>query len=241
MAFSTLLVLCAMAANLTFRLWLVKHLPRDGPILGGLATGVSIQVLGTTFKYVAAALTEWECWRTDTQHEDALIAKVFVFEVVNNYSSLFYLAFFGKVLGKVVGVDVPTSEACNLYLGKVEGVDVPTSEACKVHPPPPPFPTPTHKHAHTQHPFFSLSPIAKQNQLGKVVGVDVPTSEACDRGSECLYDLEFQLGSILFAKCVLEEEKRREEGGGGVLKEPVLFSKFANATPGKRCEYNISR
>jgi len=36
-----------------------------------------------------------------------------------------------------------------------------------------------------------------------VVGVDVPTSEACDRGSECLYDLEFQLGSILFAKAIL--------------------------------------
>jgi hypothetical protein len=87
-----------MGFNLALRFWLSKLLPRDGPIVGGLATGLTIQLLGVAFKRIAlaltedgrgrrtveaggTALTEWECWRTDAQHEDALIAKTFLFEV----------------------------------------------------------------------------------------------------------------------------------------------------------------
>lgn len=41
--------------------------------------------------------TQWENYRTKTDYEDALIYKVFLFEFVNSYGSLFYLAFFRQV------------------------------------------------------------------------------------------------------------------------------------------------
>ena len=42
---------------------------------------------------VAAALSLRENHRTDTEYEDALISKLFLFQFVNFYSSFFYIAF----------------------------------------------------------------------------------------------------------------------------------------------------
>lgn len=88
MLLSTALVMAAMAANYVLRLRVEARLPEQGPIVAGLVTGVTIQIMGVAFRGLAGALTEWECWRTASEHEDALIAKIFVFEVWNNYSSL---------------------------------------------------------------------------------------------------------------------------------------------------------
>ena len=38
-------------------------------------------------------LNDREKHRTDTEYEDALISKTFVFQLINSYSSLVYLAF----------------------------------------------------------------------------------------------------------------------------------------------------
>lgn len=54
---------------------------------------VLILILGTVYKAIARKLTEWENHRTDTQFEDALIAKTFIFCFVNSFATLFYLAF----------------------------------------------------------------------------------------------------------------------------------------------------
>ena len=43
---------------------------------------------------IAIRLTDYENHRTDTDYEDSLIAKTFVFQFVNSYASLFYIAFF---------------------------------------------------------------------------------------------------------------------------------------------------
>ena len=42
---------------------------------------------------IARTLNDWENHRTDTQYEDALIGKTFMFQFVNSYISLFYIAF----------------------------------------------------------------------------------------------------------------------------------------------------
>lgn len=42
---------------------------------------------------VAIRLTDYENHRTDTQYEDSLIAKTFIFQFVNSFASLFYIAF----------------------------------------------------------------------------------------------------------------------------------------------------
>ncbi|RYH14491.1 hypothetical protein EON65_33545, partial [archaeon] len=48
---------------------------------------------------VANALSERENHRTDTQYEDSMIAKIFIFQFVNSYASFFYLAFIAQFVG----------------------------------------------------------------------------------------------------------------------------------------------
>ena len=46
------------------------------------------------YKYVAEWLTNLECPRTFTDYEDSYTSKVFLFQFINFYSSLIYIAFF---------------------------------------------------------------------------------------------------------------------------------------------------
>mmetsp|Transcript_16737 Transcript_16737/g.28381 ORF Transcript_16737/g.28381 Transcript_16737/m.28381 type:complete len:742 (+) Transcript_16737:144-2369(+) len=64
-----------------------------GGIIAGIANAVLIQVLNAAYSFVAIRLTEYENHRTDTEYEDFLIGKTFVFQFVNSFASLFYLAF----------------------------------------------------------------------------------------------------------------------------------------------------
>eukprot|EP01031_Cornospumella_fuschlensis_P034701 gene34701-42020_t len=61
--------------------------------LASLSNALLIQFLNTN------ALSEWENHRTDTDFEDSLIAKIFIFQFVNSYSSFFYLAFLAERVG----------------------------------------------------------------------------------------------------------------------------------------------
>ena len=49
--------------------------------------------MGLIYNGIAVALNDSENHRTDTDYEDALIAKTFVFQFVNSFCSLFYIAF----------------------------------------------------------------------------------------------------------------------------------------------------
>ncbi|KAL8198241.1 UNVERIFIED_CONTAM: hypothetical protein K2H54_002416 [Gekko kuhli] len=71
---------------------------------------VLILLMSQVYTSLAEKLTRWEMHRTQTQHEDAFVFKVFIFQFVNFYSSPFYVAFFkgrfvrhpgqyGKLLG----------------------------------------------------------------------------------------------------------------------------------------------
>ena len=48
---------------------------------------------------MAISMTERENHRTDTDFEDALIAKLFAFQFVNSYASFFYVAFIKNLAG----------------------------------------------------------------------------------------------------------------------------------------------
>jgi anoctamin-10/anoctamin-7 len=56
-------------------------------------TAFQIEVLNYYFSFIAIWLNDTENWRTDTEYEDGLISKAFVFQFVNAFSSLFYVAF----------------------------------------------------------------------------------------------------------------------------------------------------
>ncbi|XP_064642098.1 anoctamin-7-like isoform X3 [Lineus longissimus] len=61
---------------------------------------ILIMSLGKVYEKLAEKLTQWEMHRTQTDYEDQLIFKVFLFQFVNFYSSIFYIAFFkGRFVG----------------------------------------------------------------------------------------------------------------------------------------------
>ena len=77
----------------------VKLTPIDGisiyysRVLGSLMNALFITLFSLAFEKVAQLLTAWENPRTDTEFEDSLIAKAFLFQFVNNFFCLFYIAF----------------------------------------------------------------------------------------------------------------------------------------------------
>jgi hypothetical protein len=67
------------------------------PIISAATNFVVIQVMGVTYEGVADWLNDLENYRTDTEFNDALIIKNFVFQFVNNYFVLFYIAYLRQI------------------------------------------------------------------------------------------------------------------------------------------------
>jgi hypothetical protein len=64
-------------------------------------------------------LTDWENHRTQTEYDDALIIKNFLFEFINNYFSLFFIAF-------LLHLDVPDiPEVMSTISDEIDGVSFP--------------------------------------------------------------------------------------------------------------------
>ncbi|KAJ5072502.1 ngep-related [Anaeramoeba ignava] len=73
-----------------------RHLPTNEMIGYSIATGVCIFVLNYLFQKVAPLLNDWENHRTDTDYENALIVKFFLFQFINSFTALFCIAFIAK-------------------------------------------------------------------------------------------------------------------------------------------------
>lgn len=70
------------------------------PVTAGLLNLVCIVILNMMYDRLAVWLTEMELQRTQTQFDDSLALKIYIFQFVNYYSSIFYIAFFkGKFVG----------------------------------------------------------------------------------------------------------------------------------------------
>eukprot|EP00644_Phytophthora_capsici_P014584 jgi/Phyca11/536486/estExt2_fgenesh1_pg.C_PHYCAscaffold_540035 len=69
----------------------------DGMQLGGAAAStvnaIQIMIMNNVYSSIAEKLNHFENHRTDTEYEDHLIGKTFLFQFVNSYASLFYVAF----------------------------------------------------------------------------------------------------------------------------------------------------
>ena len=55
--------------------------------------GIFIIIFNQIYSRLAETFTIWENHRTETEFEDALIIKTFLFQFVNSYVSLYYIAF----------------------------------------------------------------------------------------------------------------------------------------------------
>ena len=61
--------------------------------IGGISQAISIMVFNRIYQGVLVWLTDNENWKTETQYEDAAIAKDFSFKIVNAYFVCFFIAF----------------------------------------------------------------------------------------------------------------------------------------------------
>lgn len=102
MLFMICLVLASVVAVIIYRVIAREDLFKERGQVGQLMASVtstfintlSIMIMGKVYQKLAVILTEWENHRTQTSYEDALIIKLFGFQFVNSYTSLFYIAFF---------------------------------------------------------------------------------------------------------------------------------------------------
>lgn len=89
-------VLASVVAIFVFRKVLVEWDPQWGNILTAFINAIQIQILNVIYGMVSNKLNDYENHRTDSEYENALIAKTFLFKFVNSYNSLFYIAFVKK-------------------------------------------------------------------------------------------------------------------------------------------------
>eukprot|EP00968_Pinguiococcus_pyrenoidosus_P009512 scaffold736_cov254-Pinguiococcus_pyrenoidosus.AAC.36 len=64
-----------------------------GPFIPTVANAIQIQIMDMIYGAIAVKLTDGENHRTQTQYEDNLICKSFLFQCVNSYAALVYIAF----------------------------------------------------------------------------------------------------------------------------------------------------
>uniref|UniRef100_A0A1Y1MA25 Anoctamin n=2 Tax=Photinus pyralis TaxID=7054 RepID=A0A1Y1MA25_PHOPY len=70
------------------------------PVTAAVLNLICIMILNFFYTYLAERLTELELQRTQTEYDDSLALKIYMFQFVNYYSCIFYIAF---VKGKFVG------------------------------------------------------------------------------------------------------------------------------------------
>lgn len=70
------------------------------PVTTGVINLIVITVLNYLYDYLAVFLTDLEYRRTQTEYDNSLSLKIYLFQFINYYSSLFYIAFLkGKWTG----------------------------------------------------------------------------------------------------------------------------------------------
>ncbi|CAG2118177.1 unnamed protein product, partial [Medioppia subpectinata] len=106
-----MLVFIFMLAVIIYRIILVSmqsfQSPGLRPIASLIATSsgafvnlILIMSVGRVYEKLAYRLTEWEMHRTQSEFDNQLAFKVFLFQFCNFYSSIFYIAFFkGRFVG----------------------------------------------------------------------------------------------------------------------------------------------
>lgn len=102
--FSVLLYRLAVAGAIYRIVSGISGGPSIGDILvsitGAMLQLVAIIIMNKLYEFLAYKLTNWELHRTQTEYDDSFITKMYLFQFVNFYSSLFYIAFFkGNLTG----------------------------------------------------------------------------------------------------------------------------------------------
>jgi len=81
------------------------------PATAAVINLIVITILNYVYDYLAVYLTNIEYHRTQTGYEDSLTLKIYLFQFINYYSSIFYIAF---LKGKFVGYPAKYNRIFNL-------------------------------------------------------------------------------------------------------------------------------
>jgi len=91
--FMVAVTLVSMISLIIFRLVINKVTMGYG---AGVLNAIIMLLLDNVYRKLAIKLNDWENHRTNTQHEKSLIIKIFAFQFVNSFCSLFWYAFVDK-------------------------------------------------------------------------------------------------------------------------------------------------
>lgn len=120
-SFSVLLVLALTVLTSTLFLMVMRVVTTHtggvpGMVIVGVINFAMIETMNKVFIVIATRMTDWENHCTQTEYDDQLIAKLFIFQFFNSYCSFFYLAFL-EGHARVFGVkDTCPHDDCMLSL-----------------------------------------------------------------------------------------------------------------------------
>jgi len=90
-------VVAAVVAVIIFRLWSEtadnEFFNEYGSAVASFANSICIMIFNELYTGIAIKLSMWENPRTDTEYEDSLIAKLFLFKFVNSYAAMINVGF----------------------------------------------------------------------------------------------------------------------------------------------------
>jgi len=121
-----------------FRAFITRITQTMGGVVAGCINSTIIIILNMVYRKVAVYLTDWENYRTESEYENSFVVKNYMFQFVNSYISLFYIAFMkGRV--SVFGLTETCSPNCmteltiqlgalllsNIFIGQLFEVGIP--------------------------------------------------------------------------------------------------------------------
>uniref|UniRef100_A0A1I7U4D9 Anoctamin n=1 Tax=Caenorhabditis tropicalis TaxID=1561998 RepID=A0A1I7U4D9_9PELO len=102
-SFSMLIVILSLMLVTLLKIWMVYnfqcneeytfHCWLSAAFLPSVLNTLSAMGLGAIYSNLVARFNAWENHRTESEHNNSLIVKIFAFQMVNTYTSLFYVAF----------------------------------------------------------------------------------------------------------------------------------------------------
>ena len=93
------LVICCFGCTFYLKFWLISHNLQQYSAIADILNSILIAVLDNLYKNVAIKMTAYENCRTQTEFNDSLITKLFLFGFCNTYAPIIYIAFVKKLVG----------------------------------------------------------------------------------------------------------------------------------------------
>lgn len=122
-------VVVAVGGIFLYRASLRAQHNKYGNLICAMINAVQIRVMNIIYGKIAVLMSDWENHETETQYNDNLAVKLFLFKFVNSYISLFYIAFVQPYLEgcpaesscmRVLTVQLTTIFITNLSLNLLE-------------------------------------------------------------------------------------------------------------------------